>query len=492
MSAFTTRPELRGTFGMVASTHWLASGAGMRMLELGGNAFDAAVAAGFTLQVVEPHLNGPAGDLPVLFWSARERTARVLCAQGVAPAAATIERFGELGLDQVPGTGLLAACVPGAFDGWLTLLRDHGTMTLTDVIAPALHYAEHGYPVVPGIVGAIESVQALFEAHWPTSAAIYLPGGAVPVAGTRFGNLSLAATYRRLLQTAQAAGGDRERGIEAARACWHTGFVAEAIASFSAGYEPLDSSGERHAGLLTGDDLASWESTYEPPLTFDDGDLTVCKTGPWGQGPVFLAQLALLRGFDLEAMGIGSAEYVHTLVECAKLAFADREAWYGDPAFGDVPVGELLSEAYNAQRRALVSDAASARAAAGQSRGPGAAAARRRRGRRRSAPVSRRRGPGSRRLGLGSAERDRRADATRCSRGARTRRHVSRRCRRPLRQPRIGDAERWLAAELARDPLARILPRHAGADVHVDPGPAQLARSAQAPANDAQPLAGAS
>ena len=360
MSAFTTRPELRGTFGMVASTHWLASGAGMRMLEMGGNAFDAAVAAGFTLQVVEPHLNGPAGDLPVLFWSARERTPRVLCAQGVAPTAATIERFSELGLDQVPGTGLLAACVPGAFDGWLTLLRDHGTMTLTDVIAPALHYAEHGYPVVPGIVGAIESVQALFEAHWPTSAAIYLPDGAVPVVGTRFGNLSLAATYRRLLQTAQAAGGDREHGIEAARASWHTGFVAEAIASFSAGYEPLDSSGERHAGLLTGDDLASWESTYEPPLTFDDGDLTVCKTGPWGQGPVFLAQLALLRGFDLEAMGIGSAEYVHTLVECAKLAFADREAWYGDPAFGDVPIGELLSEEYNAQRRRLVSADASA------------------------------------------------------------------------------------------------------------------------------------
>ena len=359
MSAFTTRPELRGTFGMVASTHWLASGAGMRMLELGGNAFDAAVAAGFTLQVVEPHLNGPGGDLPVLFWSARERAARVLCAQGVAPAAATIGRFAELGLDQVPGTGLLATCVPGAFDGWLTLLRDHGTMPFADVIAPALHYAEHGYPVVPGITGAIESVRGLFEAHWPTSAAVYLPDGSPPVAGTRFGNLALAATYRRLLQTAQASGSDRERGIEAARACWHTGFVAEAIASFSAEHELLDSSGERHAGLLTGDDLASWQSAYEPPLTFDRDDLTVCKTGPWGQGPVFLAQLALLGGFDLQAMGIGTAEYVHTMLECAKLAFADREAWYGDPAFGDVPVAELLSEAYNAQRRGLVSDAAS-------------------------------------------------------------------------------------------------------------------------------------
>ena len=455
MSAFTTRPELRGTLGMVASTHWLASGAGMRMLELGGNAFDAAVAAGFTLQVVEPHLNGPGGDLPVLFWSARERGVGVLCAQGVAPAAATIERFGELGLDQVPGTGLLATCVPGAFDGWLTLLRDHGTMTLADVIAPALHYAEHGYPVVPGITGAIESVQALFEAHWPTSAAIYLPGGSVPVAGTRFGNLALAATYRRLLQTAQAAGGDRERGIEAARACWHTGFVAEAIASFSAEHELLDSSGERHAGLLTGDDLASWESTYEPPVTLDYDGLTVCKTGPWGQGPVFLAQLALLRGFDLEAMGIGSAEYVHTLIECAKLAFADREAWYGDPAFVDVPVAELLSEAYNAQRRGLVSDVASGELRPGS---PGGRVPRL------PAPARRRRprpGRGEPTTGTGeptaagwdppsgAGRAERRPDGRR---RARTRRHLPRRCRRPLRQPRLGDSERRLAAELARDP----------------------------------------
>jgi gamma-glutamyltranspeptidase/glutathione hydrolase len=359
-SAFTTRPELRGTFGMVASTHWLASGAGMRMLERGGNAFDAAVAAGLTLQVVEPHLNGPGGDLPVLFWSAREGCARVLCAQGPAPAAATIERFAELGLDQVPGTGLLAACVPGAFDGWLTLLRDHGTMTLGEVIEPALHYAEHGYPVVPGIAGAVESVRGLFESHWPTSAAVYLPDGEAPVPGTRFGNLALAATYRRLAGVSETGGADREGGIEAARACWHTGFVAEAIAEFCAGHELLDSSGERHAGLLAGDDLASWEATYESPVSFDYEGLTVCKTGPWGQGPVFLAQLALLAGLDLRALGLGSAAYVHTVIECAKLAFADREAWYGDPAFVDVPVPALLSREYNDGRRALVSDLASA------------------------------------------------------------------------------------------------------------------------------------
>jgi len=151
MERFTTRPELRGTFGMVASTHWLASAAGMSMLERGGNAFDAAVAAGFVLQVVEPHLNGPGGEVPVLLYSAERDEVLVIDGQGTAPAAATIERFRELGHELVPGTGLLAACVPGAFDAWLLLLREFGTMPLADVLEPAIGYAENGYPLVPGI-----------------------------------------------------------------------------------------------------------------------------------------------------------------------------------------------------------------------------------------------------------------------------------------------------------------------------------------------------
>ena len=385
----------------------------------------------------------------------------MLCAQGVAPAAATIERFGELGLDQVPGTGLLASCVPGAFDGWLTLLRDHGTMTLTDVIAPALHYAEHGYPVVPGIAGAIESVQALFEAHWPTSAAVYLPGGSVPVAGTRFGNLALAATYRRLLQTAQAAGGDRERGIEAARACWHTGFVAEAIASFSAGYgrarqlgrAPRGPADRRRPGVV-GVDLRVAADVRRRRL---DG-VQDRALGPGAGVPGAAGAAARVRSGGDRASG--RPTYVHTLVECAKLAFADREAWYGDPAFGDVPVGGLLSDDYNAQRRRLVS--ADASPSCGRAAPAAGCRACRRRCHRDDA------GTGDR---AGERRADRRADhghrrADGCCRGARPRRHLSRRCRRPLRQPRLGDAERRLAAELARDPLARLLPRHPGADVH--------------------------
>ncbi|WP_433445201.1 gamma-glutamyltransferase family protein [Nonomuraea sp. CA-141351] len=341
---------------MVASTHWLASATGMGVLERGGNAFDAAVAAGFVLQVAEPHLNGPGGEVPILLWSEAEQKVSAVCGQGVAPAAATIERFTELGLDIVPGTGLLAATVPGAFGGWMLMLERWGTWSLADVLAPAIHYAEHGVPVLERIAATIESVQGLFNDHWPTSAATWLPGGNVPAAGSKLANPVLAATYRRLVAEAESASSTREGQLAAARRAWYEGFVAEAIAEFSAKTAWLDSSGEAHGGLLTGDDLARWSATVEQPLAFEYHGHTVYKTGPWGQGPVFLQQLALLRGFDLDAMGHLSADYVHTVTEAAKLAFADREAWYGDT---DVPVSDLLSEAYNTERRKLVGAEAS-------------------------------------------------------------------------------------------------------------------------------------
>jgi gamma-glutamyltranspeptidase/glutathione hydrolase len=340
----TTRPELVGTFGMVSSTHWLASAAGMRLLERGGNAFDAAVAAGLTLQVVEPHMNGPGGDLPVIFWSERLGKARVLCAQGPAPAGATISRYRELGFDLVPGAGPLAAVVPGAFDGWMLLLRDFGTAQLADVMTPAIDYAERGFPLVPAIVDSIAEVEQLFREEWTSSGELYLANG-VPRPGSLFRNRALAATYRRIVRDAERRSRDREGRIDAARDAFYRGFVAEAIV--------------QHGGLITGDDLASCKASYEAPVTFDYEGLTICKTGPWGQGPVFLQQLALLAGFDLEAMGLGSPEYLHTVLECAKLAFADREAWYGDPSFADVPMAELLSAPYAVERRALVDDVAS-------------------------------------------------------------------------------------------------------------------------------------
>src|ERR1700689_2046915 len=177
---FTTRPELSGTFGMVASTHWLASAAGMAVLEHGGNAFDAAVAAGLVLQVTEPHLNGLGGEVPVIAHHAGRGETFVLCGQGTAPAAATPEAFGALGLDLVPGSGLLAACVPGAFGAWMLLLRQYGTLRIRDVMGYDIGYASRGYPLVPAISWVMRSVAELIRDHWPSWAEVYLASGQVP------------------------------------------------------------------------------------------------------------------------------------------------------------------------------------------------------------------------------------------------------------------------------------------------------------------------
>ncbi|WP_207951399.1 gamma-glutamyltransferase family protein [Bordetella trematum] len=355
---FTTRPEILGSFGVVTSTHWLASAAGMGLLERGGNAFDAAVAAGFVLQVVEPHLVGPAGEVPVIFHSARTGRTEVLCGQGPTPAAATLEHYRGLGLDLIPGNGLLPAVIPGAFDAWMLLLRDHGSMRLRDVLEPAIFYAESGHALMPRISNTIKGLQDFFTQHWPSTAEVYLPGGQVPQAGKLFRNPALARTWRRVLETAEAASADRDRQIEAARDAFYRGFIAEAIDRF-AQTEVMDESGRAHRGVLRASDLAGWSASYEPALTYDYGDYTVAKAGGWSQGPVFLQTLALLKGFDLASMGPDSAEFIHTLTEAMKLAFADREVYYGDPAFCEVPLQILLSDDYNAARRELIGERAS-------------------------------------------------------------------------------------------------------------------------------------
>ncbi|MBL1066996.1 gamma-glutamyltransferase family protein [Streptomyces sp. 7-21] len=354
--SFTTRPTLQGTFGMVSSTHWLASQSAMAVLEDGGNAFDAAVAAGFVLHVVEPHLNGPAGDLPLILAPAGGPV-RVLCGQGPAPAGATVDHFRALGLELVPGTGPLAAVVPGAFDAWMVLLRDHGTKELADVLSYAIGYAERGHPAVERIGRAVASVRELFTTEWTSSAEVYLPDGEPPAPGVLLRNPDLAATWRRLLREA-AGGATREARIEAARRVWREGFIGEALVAHAA-RPAMDSSGSRHAGVLTGDDLTGWEAGYEEPVTYDWRGWTVCKPGPWSQGPVLPQQLALLdAGIGPEAYG--TPEYVHALIEGSKLAMADREAWYGDAEGADaVPVAQLLSPAYNDARRALIGPVAS-------------------------------------------------------------------------------------------------------------------------------------
>ncbi|MBO6541422.1 MAG: gamma-glutamyltransferase family protein [Rhizobiaceae bacterium] len=356
---FTTRPELQGTFGVAASTHWTASAVAMGILERGGNAFDAAVAAGFTLQIVEPHLNGPGGEAPIMVCPAGCERPTVICGQGVAPKAATIQRFTELGLELVPGTGLLAACVPGAFDAWMLLLRDYGTISLGEALEPALHYASNGIPVLPRISDTISSVANLFNSHWAGSAAIYLPDGKVPAAGSLLRNEAVARTYARILTESENASADRERQIEAARDCWYRGFVAAEIDQFFQSGKVLDTEGEPHRGLLTGDDLAAWSASTESPVSGNFRGFEVFKFGPWSQGPVMLQQLAILQGYPLEELDPAGPDFLHLVIESSKLAFADREAFYGDPDFTEVPIEHLLSEDYANQRRELITDIAS-------------------------------------------------------------------------------------------------------------------------------------
>jgi gamma-glutamyltranspeptidase/glutathione hydrolase len=357
-SSFTTRPQLAGTFGMVASTHWLASAAGMAVLEADGTAFDAAVAAGLVLQVVEPHMNGLGGEVPIVGGTG-DGEVFVLDGQGPAGGSARVLAFNELGLDLIPGNGLLPACVPAAFGTWLLLLQRYGRLPLRAVMQYAIGYARDGYPMTAGASAAIASAEQLFRQHWASSAEVYLGGGEVPAPGSRFANPALAATYQRILAEAEAAGTDRDKQIDAARRAYYQGFVAEAIDGYLARAEVMDLTGEPHRALLSGADLAGWQASVEQPARLDFMGLTVCKTGPWGQGPVFLQQLALLDGLGVGSLAPGSADHLHAVIECAKLAFADREAWYGDPRFTAVPLDGLLSAGYAAERRALVGAEAS-------------------------------------------------------------------------------------------------------------------------------------
>jgi gamma-glutamyltranspeptidase/glutathione hydrolase len=352
---FTTRPTLRGTFGMVSSTHWLASQSAMAVLEGGGNAFDAAVAAGFVLHVVEPHQCGPGGEVPAIFARASDWRPVVLAGQGPAPAGATIEHFRSLGFALVPGAGLLAAAVPAAVDAWLLLLRDHGSRTLRDVLSYAIGYARQGHPLGEEVAATIEGVRDLFVRHWPSSAEVWLRSGLAPAPDGIFANPLYADTLERLIHEGEAAGSGREIQIDAARKAWREGFIADAIDAFVR-VPHRDSSGRNHAGVLTASDLAAFQVGYDQPSVTEFRGAVVAKTPPWGQGPVLLQMLRLLAPAGDNALDPATADGIHLVAEAMKLAFADREAWYGDT--DDVPIGDLLSPGYADQRRRLIGEEA--------------------------------------------------------------------------------------------------------------------------------------
>jgi gamma-glutamyltranspeptidase/glutathione hydrolase len=352
----TTRPTLRGTFGMVSSTHWLASQSAMAELEAGGNAFDAAIAGAFVLHVVEPHLNGPGGEVPAVFATAQDPTPTVLCGQGTAPAGATAAHFRSLGLHLVPGSGPLAAAIPGAVDAWLMLGRDHGSRSLRSVLSYASGYARHGHPLLPRASATVAAMEPMFTEHWPTSAAHWIPKGRLPSPWALVTNAAYADVLDRLVAAGDGAGSDRESQYDAARRAWGEGFVAEAVDTFQR--RPFqDSSGRAHAGVLTGADMAAWSASYEPAVMQSFRGFEVAKTDLWGQGPVLLQSLAMLDRLADDVLDPSTVEGVHHAAEVLKLAFADREAWFGDGS--PVSVTELLDPAYVAGRLALVGDDAS-------------------------------------------------------------------------------------------------------------------------------------
>ncbi len=366
---FTTRPEIRGTFGAVASTHWMASAVGMGILERGGNAFDAAVATGFTLQIVEPHLNGPGGEVPIIAHAAGWDRPRVICGQGVAPKAASIDRVKALGYQRMPGMGLVPAVVPGSFGAWMLLLRDLGTMRVRDVLEPAIYYATHGYPLVHRAVESIHAIAPLFRDHWTSSASVWLPDG-LPKPGALARQPEIGAAYQRLLDEAEAGGGGREAEIERARTAWYRGFVAEAIDAFFR-TEQADGAGGHAKGLLTGDDLGGWQATWEETVSRPFQGHEVHKTGPWGQGPGLLMALGMVEAGGIADMDQGGPEAIHLSIEALKRALADRDAFFGDPDHVDIPLEQLLSDAYLSSRAAEITDTADPRLSPGDPLGDG-------------------------------------------------------------------------------------------------------------------------
>jgi len=360
MPTFTTRPVIMGTRGVVTSGHYLATAAGFRIMEQGGNAIDAAAAMGFCLNLLEPQSNGIGGEVPMLIYSAKERKAFAVSGMGWSPKAFTIEWCREHGIDLIPGDGYLPACVPAVVDTWATAVARFGTMSFAQILQPAIELAENGFPVYEGLHIALTTNARKFTERYPTTAEIYRPKGRVPAVGEVLRNPDWANALKAMCR-AEAAARQKGRitGIEAARDVFYKGEIAERIVDFIAKNPVEDASGTAHTGLVTLEDLAEWHATVEEPVSLRCRDLDVHKCPPWTQGPVFLQHLAILEGFDLKSLGHNSVEYLHLLIESAKLAFADREAYYGDPLFDKVPLDVLLSKEYAAKRRGLIGKEAS-------------------------------------------------------------------------------------------------------------------------------------
>ncbi|MBE0569789.1 MAG: gamma-glutamyltransferase family protein [Deltaproteobacteria bacterium] len=352
---FTTRPVIMGTHGMVTSGHYLASRIGLHILEEGGNAVDAGVATGFALAVLEPYIYGIGGEVPILIYLADEKRVVSLSGQGPAPLNASIEWFRKEGIDAIPGDGLLAAAVPDAVSTWIFALSRFGTMRLAQILDPVIDLAERGFPMFDRLRAALDRSFEQFHEVWPSSARAYLPDGRIPAVGDIYAQKDLSAMFRQLVDAEHK---ERRRGrreaLQAAHDAFYKGEIGERIVEFVKRNRFPDSTEKSNGGLITKEDLRRYATRAEEPVTANYRGYDVYKCGPWSQGPVFLQQLRILEGYDLGSMGHNSPEYVHLLIETAKLAFADRERYYGDPEFSDIPLRTLLSREYAEIRRKLI------------------------------------------------------------------------------------------------------------------------------------------
>lgn len=357
---FTTRPVVRGRNYAVTSGHYLATSAGFRMLEMGGNAIDAAAAMCFAVNLLEPQSCGIGGEVPSLVYIASEKKVFALSGQGWSPKAFTIDWCRDNQIDLIPGDGYLPACVPSVVGTWAMAVARWGKLSFSQVLAPTIELAAEGYPLYPGLQRSLNANYSKFTELYPTTGEVYLSNGKLPAAGDVVRN----PDYARMLQMmcdaeAGAKAKGRIAGIEAARDVFYKGEIAHRIVEFIQQNPVMDASGKAHTGLLTVEDMAEWQAEVVEPVNTNYRGLDVYKCGPWTQGPVFLQQLNLLEQFDLAGMGHNAPQYLHAVIEAAKLAFADREAYYGDPVFDDVPMEVLLSKAYAAHRREEIDEIAS-------------------------------------------------------------------------------------------------------------------------------------
>ena len=335
------RPPLLGTRHMVVAGHYLAAQAGFTILEAGGNAIDAGVAAGIALGVVHSDLVNVAGVAPIIIYLAETDEVQTISGLGTWPRAIRADQFADSGA--IPA-GVLRTVVPAAPDAWITALERFGTMSFREVAAAAIRFASDGFVMYPLMAEILAANEDSYR-RWPENERIYLPNGRPPKAGELFVQADLGRTLQFMADEEKAAAGvSREAGLAAARAAFYTGDIAQAIVRHQ----------KENGGLLDAEDMAAFRVGIEPPVSIDFKGTTVYACGPWCQGPALLQALKLLDGIDLAGLGHNSPAYVHTVIEALKLAFADRHHHYGDPRFVDVPIDELISADYADLRRALI------------------------------------------------------------------------------------------------------------------------------------------